>query len=623
MKNKFYTMPIKATAVVLAVLVVLFTVLSGVAGGMMLWKDFYTRPLAALQKDTQRQLLDECNYQAYEFVFWSEDPELAEEISERYYFQITDEEGNLLAGNYNGQQVILTEKSVFMQEIYIPAEDGENVYEEHQLTVTGYLGNAALGTDRFALADRWIAFFYQLRYWVFVFAFFGLLTEVGLLVYLFCSAGNHPGEESPRLNPLDKLPFDVVTVVLVAAATLELCCLDVLGGWEVVVFLLFFGVLDFLLLLWYFMSLATRLKVGTFFHTTLFGRLFALLGRGFKALGGWLRQLFSNLPLVWKTSLIVGVISLLELIIMLAVWNKLVLILWWLLEKFIAVPLVILVAISLRKLQRGGEKLAEGNLDERLETDFLVGDFKKFGGTLNSIGAGMNHAVEERMKSERFKTELITNVSHDIKTPLTSIINYVDLIKKEEPENENVRQYVEVLDWQSARLKKLIEDLVEASKASTGNLTVRPESCDAGVLLTQLAGEYDERFRAKGLEPVLHLPEVPIMVMADPRHFWRILDNLMVNIVKYAQAGTRVYLDLFAGERETALVFRNVSQAPLNISGDELMERFVRGDSSRNTEGSGLGLSIARSLAELQGGSLNIAIDGDLFKVTLRFPRLQ
>ena len=223
------------------------------------------------------------------------------------------------------------------------------------------------------------------------------------------------------------------------------------------------------------------------------------------------------------------------------------------------------------------------------------------------------------MKSERFKTELITNVSHDIKTPLTSIINYVDLLEKEELNNEQAVEYLEVLERQSGRLKKLIEDLMEASKASTGNLAVNLEKLEAGVSMVQTVGEFEEKTQASGLELMITKPENPVYIMADSRHFWRVIDNLMNNICKYAQPGTRVYINLEQVDQTAVMTFRNTSKYPLNITSEELMERFVRGDSSRNTEGSGLGLSIAQSLMELMDGKFELYVDGDLFKVELKF----
>ena len=281
----------------------------------------------------------------------------------------------------------------------------------------------------------------------------------------------------------------------------------------------------------------------------------------------------------------------------------------------------------MKKLLIAGREIANGNTDYRVDVSKLRGPLKQHGEDLNSITDGMNKAVNDRLKSERFRTELITNVSHDIKTPLTSIINYVDLMEKEGTENEKMKEYLDVLARQSARLKKLIEDLMEASKASTGNLAVNPERCELGVLLTQTAGEYEEKLKKAGLELIIDKPDDPVVIMADRQHLWRIFDNLMNNICKYSMPGTRVYLTLKRGAaidgdsvRARALVtFRNISKTRLNVSEEELMERFVRGDSSRNTEGSGLGLSIASSLTKLQKGTMDLVVDGDLFKVSLCF----
>ena len=235
------------------------------------------------------------------------------------------------------------------------------------------------------------------------------------------------------------------------------------------------------------------------------------------------------------------------------------------------------------------------------------------------ISDGMAKAVDERMKSERLKTELITNVSHDIKTPLTSIINYVDLLEKEHLEDEKAVEYLEVLERQSAKLKKLTEDLVEASKASTGNLEVENEQIEAGVFLTQTVGEFEERLSAAGLELIVSKPDDKVYITADGRHLWRVVDNLMNNICKYAQPNSRVYVNLETTDEDISIIFRNMSKFPLNINGDELQERFVRGDKSRNTEGHGLGLSIAKSLMDLMNGKMEIYVDGDLFKVVLKW----
>ena len=227
--------------------------------------------------------------------------------------------------------------------------------------------------------------------------------------------------------------------------------------------------------------------------------------------------------------------------------------------------------------------------------------------------------MEEQLKGERFKTELITNVSHDLKTPLTSIVSYVDLLQKEDISPERAKEYIEVIERQSAKLKKLTEDLVEASKASSGAIEVHREPVDVAELLSQSVGEYTERLQKASVEPVTSLPEEGCVMNTDGRLLWRVLDNLIQNIVKYAQPGTRAYFDLTKTPDGLFIELKNTSAQALNIPAEALMERFVRGDSARSTEGSGLGLSIAQSLTELLGGTMSLYLDGDLFKVTLRF----
>lgn len=275
-----------------------------------------------------------------------------------------------------------------------------------------------------------------------------------------------------------------------------------------------------------------------------------------------------------------------------------------------------------RKIQQAVRELAEGNLSYKVNASHMCYFWKNIGLSLNNIGDGMASAVEAQIKSERMKTELITNVSHDLKTPLTSIINYVQLLKDDSLSPELKKEYLEVLERQSAKLKKLTEDVVDASKAASGALTVNSEKLDAGELFGQSVGEFEARMRAANLEPVLQLPEKPAYLAADSALLGRVLENLLTNIVKYAQPGTRVYFALFQTGDSVILSAKNISREPLNISADELMERFVRGDSSRHSEGRGLGLSIAKSLAELMGGRLDIFLDGDLFKAEIRFPQM-
>ncbi len=379
----------------------------------------------------------------------------------------------------------------------------------------------------------------------------------------------------------------------------------------------------FLVVIW-LQNIITRLKTKTFIQNSeihygwkILKWIWQKITLPFKAIWNLARE---NTPLFIKGLVLMLVISFIEFMaIVICWWEMDVYLLLFFFAKIIEIPLFLAVFIQMQRLQDGSRRIAAGDLSQPIDTKRMFWEFKKHGENINKMSDGIALAVEDRMKSERFKTELITNVSHDIKTPLTSIINYVDLIKKEEIPNETVKEYIEVLDRQSARLKKLIEDLMEASKASTGNLTVHMEDCDVEVLLTQLIGEFEDKLAANQLEVVLQKPEHPVIVSADGRHMWRVLDNLLNNTCKYSLPGTRVYISLVQTGHEVKITFKNISKAALNIPSDELMERFVRGDSSRNTEGSGLGLSIAQSLTELMKGSMKLEIDGDLFKVMLTF----
>lgn len=276
---------------------------------------------------------------------------------------------------------------------------------------------------------------------------------------------------------------------------------------------------------------------------------------------------------------------------------------------------------SFYRIHKGIEIIAAGNLNHQIDTTNLPADLKKQAEALNNLSEGLTTAVNEQMKSERFKAELITNVSHDLKTPLTSIINYVDLLKTTRQTDPTAQKYIEVLDRKSQRLKKLTEDLVEASKASTGMLSVNREKIGMVQLLDQALGEYDERLESHSLKVVRTVPEDECYVYADGRHLWRVIDNLLSNCAKYALEETRIYLELTRGRGSVTLSIKNISREALNIPPERLMERFVRGEESRSTEGSGLGLSIARSLTELQGGSFELMVDGDLFKAVVTLPQ--
>jgi len=438
-----------------------------------------------------------------------------------------------------------------------------------------------------------------------------------LVIFLFCGAGRRYGSEEVHLRWCDRIPLEFLLF-----AGVLLCCVPILIVEEIYAdcaALLALAVLVpvVLICIWILCSCVVRLKARCFWRSTIVGWLLYLLWRGLRAAGRGIAYVVQGLPLVWQVALAWLVLCFIELFLILAFNSEEAL---WILERIALTPLLLIVAIQLARLRKGARRIADGDLSTQIDLRYMVGDIRRHGQDLNRITDGLQSAVDERMRSERLKTELITNVSHDIKTPLTSIVNYVDLLSQEEMPSENAKEYLEVLKRQSARLRKLTEDLVEASKAATGNVEARPEVMDVNVLLTQTLGEFEEKLRSLDLEPVLNPSEEPLNVFADGRLLWRVFDNLMSNICKYALPGTRVYLSAQRVEGQVEIVFRNISRYPLNVSSDELIERFVRGDASRSTEGSGLGLSIAKSLTDLQGGQFDLIVDGDLFKAIVIFP---
>lgn len=472
-----------------------------------------------------------------------------------------------------------------------------------------------ISSDLFVQANTVATVGYALRYAVYVIMFVAFLLGIAFFVFLMNAAGHRRDTEEIVTTWIDRMPFDVYLGFAFLVYMLLLLCLREASYYSdfpsAMMFLALLIVAGWVTL-FNLLTFAVRVKCGGWWCNTVIWAVVNALWQVFKTI-------ISNIGLLWKAILAVGLLSVIEFCVV--SWDGIGRItIFWLIEKIIFVPLFLLAIVQMQKLKAGAEHMAEGDLEHPIDTDKMFWEFRWHGEALNDISTGISRAVDERMKSERFKTELITNVSHDIKTPLTSIINYVDLLEKEELQNEKAEEYLEVLDRQSARLKRLIEDLMEASKASTGNLAVHLERLEAGISLVQIAGEFEEKMLAGNLELMIEKPQEPVYIQADSRHFWRVVDNLMNNICKYAQPGTRVYVNLEQKETVAVLTLRNTSKCPLNISSEELLERFVRGDSSRNTEGSGLGLSIAQSLMELMGGTFALVVDGDLFKVVLELP---
>ena len=503
---------------------------------------------------------------------------------------------------------------------------------ENAYTVKVVLSSQFNMNDTYALANWAADLAYALRYWVYAIIAAAALMVLACFVFLLCAAGHHPGTDGVRPGWGTKLPLDLLTAAVALALFLgiEMVVEANFGGIGVVlVVVLGPAVLAGIFTGWC-MSFALRVKLGGWWRNTVIyialrwaWKVVKKLGGGLGNLGRGLTDLLGGIPLVGKTVLIFLGLCVLEglgiLVSLGFFWSWGVLAFLWVVEKILLFLAVLAVALMCRKLLLGGRALAAGDLSYQVDTSRMVLDFKSHGEDLNHIAQGMAAAVDQRMRSERMKTELITNVSHDIKTPLTSIINYADLIGQEPKDSDKIPEYAAVLTRQSERLKRLIEDLVEASKASTGNLEVNLAPCQPGVLLTQAAGEYEQKLKDAGLDLVTRQPDTPVTILADGRRLWRVFDNLMNNICKYAQRGTRVYLTLEERDGQAVISFKNTSRAPLDIPAEELLERFVRGDAARTGEGNGLGLSIAKSLTELQQGTLDLTVDGDLFKVVLKF----
>lgn len=497
-------------------------------------------------------------------------------------------------------------------------------FDYAHVTITGYIRQTLAAKDRIYFEAYYTNLLVENRNTLIWLTAVLFVLCLALVIFLLCAAGHKEGVEGIHLNWVDRIPLDLYLALALAIGS----CVLMLGidatGVDFVpaaILLAILLALAVLLVMSVLMTLSTRFKSGAFWKNTLVYRCLCLLFRMGKGLKDGLSYCAKHLHLYWQAGLIFAGVTLLEFLVVAAFGSESICVIWFL-AKLVETPLLVLILISLQKLKAGGEALAEGNLNASVDLRHMYGVLKHHGENLNSIAQGMQKAVQQQLKSERFRTDLITNVSHDIKTPLTSIVNYVDLLKKEDVQPEKAKEYIAVLDRQSARLKKLTEDLVEASKASSGTLPVHLEAVDVNVLLSQVSGEYQSRFELCKLEPIVKLSSEDPQILADGKLLWRVFDNLLSNICKYAMPGTRVYFTSEVQDGRVSISFKNISNYPLDITADELLERFVRGDSSRSTEGSGLGLSIAQSLTGLQKGTFDLVVDGDLFKANLSFPLL-
>lgn len=444
------------------------------------------------------------------------------------------------------------------------------------------------------------------------------------LIYLIYSLGYVKNKEEIYLSWLDKIPLEILffgyCLLFFVEAALLVMCLSVISV-DVnlcVMLIMLVGYFSVLSALYGAGTLLKRIKAHTFFKNSITYRILKWLIQKYKNVKNIIS---SNKNLGGKIALyFIGIVTVSILIgLIFKEFGILLDIVFWIWCYYKIMKEV----DKFKQIHDATEKIYKGDTNIKLDESLYTGVLKELAIYINDIAGGFSNAIKESLKSERLKTELITNVSHDIKTPLTSIINYVDLLKQENIQNEKAKEYIEVLDNKSQRLKKLIEDLVEASKASSGNIKINKEVLNVKELLNQVTGEFEDKFNSRGLNIISKLPEKTVYIKADSRYLYRVLENIYSNVAKYAEENTRVYIDCLLEEENTVAIYvKNISKDELNISADELMQRFVRGDKSRNTEGSGLGLSIAKSLTELQDGTFNIYLDGDLFKVAIKFKRV-
>lgn len=552
---------------------------------------------------------------------WAEDDTVSRNLlRDRYdpltsniYFKLTDKDtGEILfsTGALNKDDYSGKASAYYQQDMSTSLSDGSDVTVVYQ----AYLKSPLAPRDSALYVMTWVERLISARYLLIALAILLLAVCLFLFIFLLCAMGHKEGVDGIYQCWLNKIPLDLFLALLVllffAWATF-LSDIWYIDFWYYI--LLAFGAAALALTL--VLSVAGRAKAPGFFRNTVIYKLFLLI---FRTLG--------RIPMVWGTMLIWVCWCFVDLYFTFSnsYYYDSLLPAFWVISRAVLTIVILYLASSLRLLQKEGQAIADGQTDYKGKPiPRWLPALKKHEENLQSIQLGIQKAVDEQTRAERMKTELITNVSHDIKTPLTSIVNYVDLLEKEDIQPEKAKEYVDVLNRQAARLKKLTEDLVEASKASSGSLPVHLAPTDVNVLLSQLAGDYMEKLEDAQLEPIFRpAPSQPV-IQADGQLLSRVLGNLFSNICKYAMPGTRVYFESAVDENTVSLTFKNISKYELNIPAEELMARFVRGDRSRHTEGSGLGLSIAQSLTELQGGTFRLEIDGDLFKAVVTFPREQ
>ena len=622
MKQLYGKLWVKCTAIALLIVFAVLLAASALGIAYLINYGAYADGGEQVRQIAENNLLQQTRGDGWAALHaWAEDDTVSRNLlRDRYdpltsniYFKLTDKDtGEILfsTGALNKDDYSGKASAYYQQDMTTLLSDGSEVTAVYQ----AYLKSPLAPRDSALYVMTWVERLISARYLLIALAILLLAVCLFLFIFLLCAMGHKEGVDGIYQCWLNKIPLDLFLALLVllffAWATF-LSDIWYIDFWYYI--LLAFGAAALALTL--ILSVAGRAKAPGFFRNTVIYKFFVLI---FRTLG--------RVPMVWRTMLIWVCWCFVDLYFTFSnsYYYDSLLPAFWVISRAVLTIVILYLASSLRLLQKEGQAIADGQTDYKGKPiPRWLPALKKHEENLQSIQSGIQKAVDEQTRAERMKTELITNVSHDIKTPLTSIVNYVDLLEKEDIQPEKAKEYVDVLNRQSARLKKLTEDLVEASKASSGSLPVHLAPTDVNVLLSQLAGDYLEKLEDAQLEPIFRpAPSQPV-IQADGQLLSRVLGNLFSNICKYAMPGTRVYFESAADENTVSLTFKNISKYELNIPAEELMARFVRGDRSRHTEGSGLGLSIAQSLTELQGGTFRLEIDGDLFKAVVTFPREQ
>ncbi|MCR4615320.1 MAG: HAMP domain-containing histidine kinase [Clostridiales bacterium] len=554
-------------------------------------------------------------------------------------FLVSDTDGSTVIKNYSDKDFSFNSDEDYQFKYEKNYSIGEN-----NGTITCYLRNELTARDSYRATNRFIdlgnSFLKYIIIFVLVISIVILLVMMSLIAF---GAGDVQSDGQISMSFIDKLPFDVCTVGLLGTlivAWLSIRLTEIADSnivlFNVVVF--FVVVIMVLVLLLYLSTFSVRLKMGNLLRNTLLYRFYSWIAKNTKRIKRLKKfkkakkekTRKDNSSLYFRNLIItVALLTVAELGVLLYFVHQetadqlefMHYVTYWAISRVISIPIIVVAAMNFAYVYNTSKRLAEGNLDEPENTYFMFKGFRMYNKNLEQIRKEISKSIESEMKNERLKNEMITNLSHDIKTPLTAIIGYASLLKDSNKSPDEEKSYIEGIDRQSEKLRKLLENLIESSKLSNGDIVVQKEKMNVGLILSQIVGEFQYMLDEYELKLVCDEPETPACISADGDLLWRIIDNLMSNICKYAQKGTDVYLDAEITHDKVRIILQNTSATTIETDGDELLERFVRDDSSRHTEGDGLGLSIAKRLAELQGGKMELSVDGNIFKASLLFDR--